>query len=139
VEKLYSFKVKQIGEWERVAEQILNSSRTIFILAGPLGAGKTTLVQEIARQLGWDGRVLSPTFTLQNLYPTTPPIYHYDLYRKGIGQFLGLGLLEELEQKGYHFIEWGKELEPVLTQLQIPFGEVTIQLNGEERRVECRC
>lgn len=51
------------------------------MLCGVLGAGKTTLVRGIARGYGFQGRVTSPTFTLMNIYPSSPPIYHMDLYR----------------------------------------------------------
>lgn len=53
-------------------------------LDGPIGAGKTTLVQACARQLGIAEPVTSPTFALAHLYGGTPPVAHLDLYRLGI-------------------------------------------------------
>jgi tRNA threonylcarbamoyladenosine biosynthesis protein TsaE len=50
-------------------------------LEGPLGAGKTRLVQGIARGLGYAGRVRSPSFVLENRYRAAVPIRHQDLYR----------------------------------------------------------
>lgn len=50
-------------------------------LQGPLGAGKTRLVQGIVQGLGYAGRVRSPTFVLENRYPARVPILHQDLYR----------------------------------------------------------
>ncbi|MCB9463108.1 MAG: tRNA (adenosine(37)-N6)-threonylcarbamoyltransferase complex ATPase subunit type 1 TsaE [Candidatus Eisenbacteria bacterium] len=50
-------------------------------LTGPLGAGKTRLVQGIADGLHYPGRVRSPTFVLENRYAASVPIVHQDLYR----------------------------------------------------------
>ena len=79
----------------------------IVILEGDLASGKTSLTQAFTKHLGEVGLVTSPTFSLQQCYGDR--LFHYDLYNKGIGNFLSLGLLEELERKGYHLIEWGDE------------------------------
>lgn len=79
----------------------------IVILEGDLAAGKTSLTQAFAKHLGETGLVTSPTFSLQQCYGDR--LFHYDLYNKGIDNFLSLGLLEELEKEGYHMIEWGDE------------------------------
>ena len=52
-------------------------------LEGPIGAGKTTLVQACARMLGVSEPVTSPTFALAHLYEGTSPVAHLDLYRLG--------------------------------------------------------
>jgi len=54
-----------------------------LLLAGNLGAGKTTLAKGIARGLGFAGMVTSPTFTIQQVYPGRIPVYHLDYYRLG--------------------------------------------------------
>jgi len=79
----------------------------IVILEGDLASGKTTLTQAFARHIGEEGAVTSPTFSLQQCYGER--LFHYDLYNKGLDNFLSLGLLEELEKEGYHLIEWGDE------------------------------
>ena len=50
-------------------------------LAGDLGAGKTLLVQGLAKALGVEDMVNSPTFTILNVYEADFTIYHFDLYR----------------------------------------------------------
>ena len=79
----------------------------IVILEGDLASGKTSLTQAFAKHLGEVGLVTSPTFSLQQCYGDR--LFHYDLYNKGLENFLSLGLLEELEREGYHLIEWGDE------------------------------
>lgn len=53
----------------------------VLLLQGPFGAGKTTLVQGIARGLGIEGPVTSPSFVIANEHLGRIPLYHVDLYR----------------------------------------------------------
>ncbi|MCS6913434.1 MAG: tRNA (adenosine(37)-N6)-threonylcarbamoyltransferase complex ATPase subunit type 1 TsaE [Myxococcales bacterium] len=78
-------------------------------LDGPLGAGKTSLVQGLARGLGVPARVpvTSPTFTLLCEYQGRMPLYHADLYRLREAAELGeLGLWEAAEAGGVLVVEW---------------------------------
>ena len=79
----------------------------VVILRGDLAAGKTTLVKVIAKELGCSDEVTSPTFSLQQCYGEQ--IFHYDIYNHGLEHFISLGMLEELEREGLHFIEWGDD------------------------------
>jgi tRNA threonylcarbamoyladenosine biosynthesis protein TsaE len=101
----------------------------VVILEGDLASGKTTLTQAFARHLGEEELVTSPTFSLQQCYGEK--LFHYDLYNKGLDNFLSLGLLEELEKEGYHLIEWGDEtLFSFLHSAGIP--SVHIHIDKEE-------
>ncbi|MCW2494079.1 tRNA (adenosine(37)-N6)-threonylcarbamoyltransferase complex ATPase subunit type 1 TsaE [Jatrophihabitans sp.] len=55
----------------------------LLVLSGPLGAGKTALVQGIGRGLGVSGRVASPTFVIARVHPGPLPLVHVDAYRLG--------------------------------------------------------
>ncbi len=81
-----------------------------FILFdGPMGAGKTTLIKELCRQLGVEGNVSSPTFALVNEYETTAGkvIYHFDFYRiKDEQEALGIGALEYFDSGELCLVEW---------------------------------
>jgi tRNA threonylcarbamoyladenosine biosynthesis protein TsaE len=77
-------------------------------LIGPLGAGKTRLVQAFCTAEGINPRdVVSPTFVLVHEYQGPRPIYHFDAYRlKDDDEFLALGPDEYFESDGITFVEW---------------------------------
>lgn len=84
---------------------LLNAGDIVY-LRGELGAGKTTLVRGIARGMGYGGKVTSPTFTIMNIYPVKPEIYHFDFYRLEKDDLSDLGLDDYLHSEGITFIEW---------------------------------
>lgn len=109
----------------------------LILLQGPLGAGKTCLVQGIARGYGFTGRVISPSFTLANVYELPggrPPLYHLDLWRvKNPVEALGLGLDEYLAGTGPCVIEWPEVAETVLPR---DYLLVRIAPRGDTRSFE---
>ena len=105
----------------------------VIILKGDLAAGKTTLVKAVVKALGLDDEVTSPTFSLQQCYGET--IYHYDMYNHGLEHFLSLGMLEELEKDGLHFVEWGDdELLNILISAEIPTVVIEIEKISYDKR-----
>ncbi|WP_051420513.1 tRNA (adenosine(37)-N6)-threonylcarbamoyltransferase complex ATPase subunit type 1 TsaE [Helicobacter pametensis] len=111
------------------------SPHHIILLRGDLASGKTTLVQELSKQIGLSAPVTSPTFGIQNIYPSsTHTLFHYDLYRKSLMECLELGLLEMLDTLGWHFVEWGDEhLENLLKQSGFAMIVITISKTGATR------
>jgi tRNA threonylcarbamoyladenosine biosynthesis protein TsaE len=84
----------------------------LVLLAGPLGAGKTTLTRGIADGLGVGGRVSSPTFVLARVHPAGElgvPLVHVDAYRLGgdLSQLDDLDLDTDLERSAI-VVEWGE-------------------------------
>lgn len=112
---------------------------TVVALIGPLGAGKTRLVQAVATALGVaPGTVTSPTFVLVNEYTGGKmPVYHFDTYRlKDDDEFLNLGPDEYFDSSGITFIEWADRVAHLLPQDRV---EITIEPTGEtERRFSIR-
>jgi tRNA threonylcarbamoyladenosine biosynthesis protein TsaE len=101
---------------------------TIIYLTGQLGVGKTTLVRGFLRELGYQGRVRSPTFTLVEPYQINAQvIYHFDLYRLTLGQELvDLGIRDYFTEQSIGLIEWpehGKGFLPP-ADLLIIFSEI---------------
>jgi len=81
--------------------------KQVVCLAGDLGAGKTLLVQGLAKTLGIADTVNSPTFTILNVYETSFPIYHFDLYRlDNVEELFDIGFYEYTEAQGLSIIEW---------------------------------
>jgi len=108
-------------------------SDAVIALKGDLAAGKTTLVQALARERGSGSAVTSPTFSLQHAYEGG--LYHYDLYRIGFGELAQLGLLEEFEKPGWHLVEWmDEELKGFLQAAGYNLWQVTIT-PAEDRRI----
>jgi tRNA threonylcarbamoyladenosine biosynthesis protein TsaE len=84
-------------------------ARAVLALHGDLGSGKTCFVQGLARALGIQRAVTSPTFTMINEYPGPRPLCHIDLYRiHGPDEALSLGLEEYLHADGITAIEWAE-------------------------------
>ncbi len=77
-------------------------------LIGDLGSGKTQLVKGLARGLGIDDKITSPTFSIVNEYiEAAIPLYHLDLYRLNTERdVLSAGLESYLEPDGISVIEW---------------------------------
>jgi tRNA threonylcarbamoyladenosine biosynthesis protein TsaE len=112
---------------------------TVVGLVGPLGAGKTRLVQAVATAIGVPpGRVTSPTFVLVNEYTGGRlPVYHFDTYRlKDDDEFLNLGPDEYFDSTGITFVEWA---DRVATLLPVDRLEISIDVTSEtERRITLR-
>ncbi len=84
----------------------------LFLFSGPLGVGKTTLIQGIAFGLGVKEYARSPTFVLVTQYRGRLPLYHMDLFRVDNPlEVLDLGLDEYLESGGVCVIEWAERAE----------------------------
>jgi tRNA threonylcarbamoyladenosine biosynthesis protein TsaE len=93
---------------ERLGAQLVRGD--MLLLVGEMGAGKTTLVRGIARGMGLDADVMSPTFQLVRLYRGRLPLAHVDVYRlAGTGEIAELGL-DELLDEGVVVVEWGDRL-----------------------------
>ena len=105
----------------------------VVILKGDLAAGKTTLVKAVVKALGISDEVTSPTFSLQQCYGDS--IYHYDMYNHGLDHFISLGMLEELDKKGLHFVEWGDDkLIEILSSSGIPTVVIEIEKVSDDER-----
>jgi tRNA threonylcarbamoyladenosine biosynthesis protein TsaE len=108
----------------------------VIALTGELGAGKTTFTQGVASGLGFDGSVVSPTFTLVREYRGGRlPVIHADVYRLDrVQDVLDLGL-DELAEQGVLLVEWGDAVEGLLPPAHL-IVELTVPGDGEERAVE---
>ena len=101
----------------------------VLLLAGDLGAGKTTFTQGFGRALGIAERITSPTFTLVRSYEGERlRLHHADLYRIDDGsEILDLGLPELVDDDAVLLVEWGERAAPAVgpdfLDLRLEFGE----------------
>ncbi|HFU4202740.1 TPA: tRNA (adenosine(37)-N6)-threonylcarbamoyltransferase complex ATPase subunit type 1 TsaE [Streptococcus suis] len=82
----------------------------ILVLSGDLGAGKTTLTKGIAKGLGIEQMIKSPTYTIVREYEGRLPLYHLDVYRLGDDPD-SIDLDDFLFGGGVTVIEWGDLLD----------------------------
>lgn len=107
---------------------------TVICLDGELGVGKTLFVRALARTLGVESDVTSPTFNLMNIYEAACPIVHFDLYRiESEEELEDIGFYEYVDTtEGIVLIEWAEKFPEALPEDRL---EVRIDaLDGEERQ-----
>jgi tRNA threonylcarbamoyladenosine biosynthesis protein TsaE len=106
----------------------------LVVLTGPLGAGKTALVQGIGAGLGVRGAVVSPTFVIARVHRGPLPLVHVDAYRlRSLAEVDDLDLDVDVAD-AVTVVEWGAGLVEQLTDAHL---EITIERadDSEERRV----
>lgn len=108
----------------------------IVLVSGDVGAGKTTLVRGALRELGVEGPVTSPTFTIGRRYDGGRiPVSHLDLYRLADLADEDPTLLDDyVDAERVVFVEWPAVAEPAFAQVRV---RVTIEhAGGDDRRIE---
>ena len=90
----------------------------VVALRGGLGMGKTAFTRGLARGLGCEGRVTSPTFTIVNEYEGSgPPLFHFDMYRlRDAGELFDIGWEDYLNRGGVCAVEWSERVEEALPE-----------------------
>lgn len=137
--KSHILTIAHLDDIPSAAQQIIDlvGTRRILLLKGELGAGKTTLTQQIVAILGHKGSTSSPTYSLINEYEgANGPIYHMDLCRlNDIDEAYDIGLEDYLYSGHYCFIEWPELLMDMIEGE--PYVEIKIEhLEEGARRVE---
>jgi tRNA threonylcarbamoyladenosine biosynthesis protein TsaE len=116
---------------ERIARRLGRGS--VVALRGGLGTGKTCLAKGIARGLGINETITSPTYTIVSEYQGGLPLYHIDAYRlAGDEDFENTGAAELLGGEGVALVEWSERIP-----LSIPPEAISIEIeiNGSDSRI----
>lgn len=121
-------------ELPQIAEKILKvfPEERVYIFRGELGAGKTTLIKEICKQLHVSDPTNSPSFAIVNEYNTATglKLFHFDFYRiKKIEEVFDIGYEEYFYSGNYCFIEWPELVEEILPD---QYAEVRIEWNLQD-------
>ena len=119
----------QLSNINNIAEEFIKiiGNKKIFAFYGEMGAGKTTFISAVCKQLGVNEPVTSPTFAIINEYHTNKGgiIYHLDCYRlNSIQEAKNIGIEEYFDSGNLCFIEWAENIEEIL-----PFDTLKILIN----------
>jgi tRNA threonylcarbamoyladenosine biosynthesis protein TsaE len=116
---VYRFQANRPEDTVKLAEELsfYIDEGAIIALDGDLGAGKTTFSQAVARCLGVDDTVNSPTFTIIKEYQgRLLPFYHMDVYRITELEAEELGLDEYFYGDGVTIVEWANRIKAIMPQ-----------------------
>ena len=107
----------------------------VFAFDGVMGAGKTTFIKQLVKEMGSMDIVNSPTFAIVNVYDVEQPhkgeVYHFDCYRlKDIREAMDFGAEEYLYSGNYCFIEWPEKIEALLPEDTV-YIRIVPQENGD--------
>jgi len=121
-----------LSDLSAAARQFLQAIGDARIVAfyGAMGAGKTTFISALCRELGVQDDVNSPTFAIVNEYrdAADAPVYHFDFYRlQRPEEALDLGLYDYLDSGALCLLEWPEIIEPLLPAdtLRVSIEETT--------------
>ena len=104
------------------------------LLEGEMGAGKTVFAKGLAKGLGIEEEVTSPTYAYMNDYDGR--LFHYDCYRiESPEQAEALGLADYFDMGGICLVEWPQNIAPLLPKAAKRV--ILRKRSGEEREIEC--
>ena len=107
---------------------------TVIAMYGDLGAGKTAFVRGMAKGMGLECRVTSPTFTIVNEYLGDRELIHFDMYRLGSAdELFDIGWEDYLSRGAVCAVEWSENVEDAFTGDEI---SLTIEkIDDNKRRI----
>ena len=112
------FFTRSPAETEALAERLASflSPGDVIAYEGGLGMGKTAFTRGLARGLGYNGHVTSPTFTIVNEYEGTGlPLFHFDMYRlSSADDLFDIGWEDYLDRGGICAVEWSEMVSEAL-------------------------
>ncbi|MDE6272412.1 MAG: tRNA (adenosine(37)-N6)-threonylcarbamoyltransferase complex ATPase subunit type 1 TsaE [Muribaculaceae bacterium] len=135
-------KINNIAGLHEAAREFLKAigDRKVIAFNAPMGAGKTTLIGEICRQLGVEDDISSPTFAIVNDYEsraTGDHIYHFDCYRlDDPREAEDMGIEDYLYSGNLCLIEWPDRVEEFLPDDTLC---VSIRINPDDSRSVILC
>lgn len=129
----------ELKNLDGIAKELLEfvGDHRVLCFYGDLGAGKTTFIKSICRQLGVSDEVQSPTFSIVNEYETSggEPIYHFDFYRlKTEEEAFDLGYEQYLFSGYFCFIEWPEKVKDLLDLKKV---DLYISFTDAKRLINC--
>ena len=116
---MFSIQINSLTDLQEAAKKFLQQfgDERIFAFYGKMGAGKTTFIKALCRELGSTDPITSPTFALVNEYTTAKNerIFHFDFYRvKTLEEAMDIGFDDYIYSENYCFMEWPELVEALL-------------------------
>lgn len=123
-----------IAAAEEVAASL--SAGDIILYEGDMGAGKTHFTKGIAKHLGIDDEITSPTFALVNEYYGDVPLFHFDLYRiESYDDLYAIGFFDYLDRGGIIAAEWSENIAELKGELGDVISVCIEKLSETGRRI----
>ena len=130
--------IRDTADLDRAAAEFLEKigDSTLVAFFAPMGAGKTTFIKALCKELGVEDEVNSPTFAIVNEYrseTTAELIYHFDFYRiKNVEEVYDLGYEDYFYSGALCFIEWPELIEGLLPE---DTKKISIEENNDGERI----
>lgn len=123
------------AELNNLAKELIHfaTGNTIWAFYGEMGAGKTTFIRYICKNLGINENVSSPTFSIVNEYNDLKgnKVFHFDFYRiKNEQEAVDIGCEEYFQSNSLCLIEWP---EKILNLLPNPYVKINIEIKDQQR------
>ena len=130
-QKSISIRSESLNDLGKAAKELLSfcGETKVITFSGNLGAGKTTFIKAICKELGVMDLVSSPTFSIINEYrdKQNTPVYHFDFYRlKSSQEAEDTGCADYFFSNNYCFIEWPAIVENLLPEEYVQL-EITVE------------
>lgn len=126
---------EETQEFGRLLGQLLGPGH-VLIINGQMGAGKTTLVQGLARGMGIEDYITSPTFTIIHEHDGPLSLFHIDAYRlEDPEEGMELGLEEYFYGDGVTAVEWAERIAPWLPADYLEMDLVQLAEDPQTRRI----
>lgn len=131
---------RSLTDLPAIASALLQTAgeKKVLLFEGEMGAGKTTLIKEICKQLQVVSPLSSPTFSIVNEYITSEKkkVFHFDLYRiKKPQELADIGFNDYLYSGQYCFIEWPHQVEYDYPENVL---KVLLRVEGDNRIIEVK-
>ena len=130
------FIAKNIDDLDQICVKLIEQFKhKVVLFYGEMGAGKTTLIKYLCKELGVIESTSSPTFSIVNEYLSKDgnSIYHFDFYRiEKESEVLDLGYEDYFYSGNYCFVEWPEKIPHLIPESTI---NITIKLDANNNRL----
>lgn len=131
------FIAKSINDLNQISKQLIEHFGTsrVILFNGEMGAGKTTIIKEICKNLGVSENTSSPTFSIVNEYQTDnhESIYHFDFYRlENEQEAMDFGYEDYFYSNSFCFIEWSEKIPNLIPENH---QVVSIKIDNSNNRI----